>query len=288
LQPDECFKIDAKPDWLSGYSVKFTPRNTGVEWAENIDWFEDLEYDTVTFAAADVVTDICDVLFVDEVERAFEDAWETDAFDLRDSDSITGGDQGGDAYVTNWKVGPGDLDGHRFKTLWFDDDLDGDFLVEDDDKDLTAFVLKGANDLYDEAGVTTNVTQIWQSIVDKDNDPTLDDFGKVDLEGDDPDTETEETDVPDGEADNMTGYQADNKECSMADNGEDQDEACDAMFEETFPVSFTSFTFGCEIIVDVTVTCEWDSQGGLVDGETPTDLSDTTINSFANCTAEMN
>ena len=52
-RPDECFKIDAKPDWLGGYSLEFTPQNDGVTWGE-IDWFEDLEYESVTFAAADV------------------------------------------------------------------------------------------------------------------------------------------------------------------------------------------------------------------------------------------
>ena len=59
LQPDECFKIDAKPDWLSGYSVEFTPKNDGVTWGE-IDWFGDLEYESKTFAASDFSADICD------------------------------------------------------------------------------------------------------------------------------------------------------------------------------------------------------------------------------------
>ena len=45
LRPDECFKIDAKPDWLSGYSLEFTPQNDGVTWGE-IDWFGDLEYES--------------------------------------------------------------------------------------------------------------------------------------------------------------------------------------------------------------------------------------------------
>ena len=82
LQPDECFKIDAKPDWLSGYSVEFTPKNKGVGWAENIDWFGDLEYEARTFEASDFAMDICDMLFVNEVERAFEDDWTRDGFDI--------------------------------------------------------------------------------------------------------------------------------------------------------------------------------------------------------------
>ena len=84
--------------------------------------------------------------------------------------------------------------------------------------------------------------------------------------GDDPDTEATETDVPDGEADNMTGSQADENKCSMDDNGDDQEEACDATFKMDFPVFFTDGTFGCETTVTVTVTCEWDSQGDL-DGD---------------------
>ena len=49
-----CFKIDAEPDWLSGYSVEFTPQNDGVAWAKNIDWFEDLEYEARTSEASEV------------------------------------------------------------------------------------------------------------------------------------------------------------------------------------------------------------------------------------------
>ena len=227
----------------------------------------------------------------------------SDGFGLRNSDPIAGGEAGGDAYVTSWKVGPAAPSSRQFKTLWFDDDLDGDFLVPDKPKSTdkaVPWMLKGANDLYGADGdgeggePMDNVRRIWQSIVDEDNDPTLGDFGKVDLAGDDPDTDAVETDVPDGEADNMTGYQADNNECSMGDNGDDQEEACDAMFEETFPVYFTDGTFGCETTVDVTVTCEWDSQGGLGDPDPATTEftaradAEGNIANFANCTAEMN
>ena len=71
LQPDDCFKADAKPDWLSGYSVEFSPKNDGVTWGE-IDWFGDLEYASETFMASDHSADICDMLFEDEVDRALE------------------------------------------------------------------------------------------------------------------------------------------------------------------------------------------------------------------------
>ena len=82
-----------------------------------------------------------------------------------------------DVYLTSWKVGPGEISGRQFKTLWFDDDLDGDLLVADKPKSTdkpTPFVLKGANDLYNEADCRmTNVTQIWQELIDDDNDPTI-------------------------------------------------------------------------------------------------------------------
>ena len=293
LQPDECFKIDAKPDWLSGYSLEFTPKNDGITWGE-IGWWDDLEYDAVTIAAADVVTDICE-LFEDEVDRAFEEDWAADSFDIRNTDPV-GDTGGGEAYVTHWEVGPGTLNGRQFKTLWFDDDLDGDFLTADKPKSTdkpAPFVRGGANDLYNEAEVPGNGIQIFQRFIDEDNDPTLGDFGKVDLAGDDPDTDETEADVPDGEADNMTGSQADEDECSMDDNGDEQEEACDAAFEMDFPVFFTDGTFSCETTRTVTVTCEWDAQGLLVDDETPTEFTATPTNAgnianFANCTAKMN
>ena len=114
--------------------------------------------------------------------------------------------------------------------------------------------------------------------------------------GDDPDTEATETDVPDGEADNMTGSQADENKCSMDDNGDDQEEACDATFKMDFPVFFTDGTFGCETTVTVTVTCEWDSQGDLNgDGTAGTALTadsdgnlEDDAGTWAKCTAEMN
>ena len=148
MQPDECFKIDAKPDWLSGYSVEFTPKNDGVTWAENIDWFEDLEYEARTFEASDFSADICDVLFEDEVDRAFEEEWTRIGFDTRATDAIAAdgdGNNGGNNYITTWKAGPvlvdrrtadapDGLEARQFKTLWFDDDLDGDLKVKATDK----------------------------------------------------------------------------------------------------------------------------------------------------------
>ena len=112
LQPDECFKIDAKPDWLSGYSVEFTPKNDGVTWGE-IDWFGDLEYEARTFEASDFAMDICDMLFEDEVDRAFEEDW-TRTASTPESYRCDDGTGGGNIYIRTWKVGPVlfDDDGH--------------------------------------------------------------------------------------------------------------------------------------------------------------------------------
>ena len=167
--------------------------------------------------------------------------------------------------------------------LWFDDDLDGDLKVKATDKDPTPFVLKGANDLYNEAEVTTNVNQIWQTIIDDDNDPTSD-FGKVDLVGAlDNAAAPPVPEGPDGEADNMTGSQADEAECTMDDNGDEQEEACDPMFEMDFPVLFKAGIFECETTRTVTVTCTWDSNAHGIGDDNAADVV-----TGASCEAEVN
>ena len=75
--------------------------------------------------------------------------------------------------------------------------------------------------------------------------------------------------LPDGEADNMTGAQADANECTMDDNGDDQEEACDAAFEMDFEVFFTDGTFGCDTTREVTVTCDVGFAGHDLDGDDP-------------------
>ena len=57
----------------------------------------------------------------------------------------------------------------------------------------------------------------------------------------------------------MTGAQKDEVECTMDDNGADQDAACDAELVMDFPILFVDGTFGCETTRNVTVTCTWDS-----------------------------
>ena len=91
---------------------------------------------------------------------------------------------GNEAAVTAWRSGPRSASSYRFKTLWFDDNLDGKLPK----KGTAAFTygLGKLNDLYDEnggnaMGPDNNVTMIWQSVLDKDGDLMRGDFGKVDL-----------------------------------------------------------------------------------------------------------
>ena len=183
LQPDDCFKVDAKPDWLSGYSLKFTPKNDGVKWAKGINWFSDLTCESYERAASDFTSDICD-LFDAEVERAMDAKWTRVTFDNRGTDDVGGGGEnshGNNFYITEWRIGPvlddsdtaedEGLEARQFKTLWFDDDLDGDLKVKGSDKNPTAFARQGANDLYGVLGPGTddgrtrtddNVNYIWQ------------------------------------------------------------------------------------------------------------------------------
>ena len=75
--------------------------------------------------------DICE-LFDEEVTHALDEGWATDGLHhQRDSDSIGGG------YTSGGPPRPRDGTGptmtfpqqrRQFKTLWFDDDLDGDLL----------------------------------------------------------------------------------------------------------------------------------------------------------------
>ena len=66
---------------------------------------------------------------------------------------------------------------YRFSTLWFDHDLDGK--IKDDPQ--------GMHDIYDQNSgaapdtVLTNDEHITVSLVDKDGDPMIGDFGKIDI-----------------------------------------------------------------------------------------------------------
>ena len=182
-QPDECFRIIADPDYLSGYSVEVSATGSAVTWG-NVDWeedpFEKLTCDSKTFVAAEQV-DVC-ALFEDEAAQAFAKGWGDVVIDLEDNPDNPGTESADSVAVQLWKVSPKSASSERFKTLWFDDNLDEKLPK----KGTSAFKygLKGLNDLYDAHGNEANIKGIWQSVLDKDDDLMRGDFGKVDLVSD--------------------------------------------------------------------------------------------------------
>ena len=309
-QPDNCFRIDASPaDYLSGYSVEVAAKGSAVTWG-NVDWeddpFEDLTCDSMMFAAADQAG-ICD-LFEMEVDQALEAGWVGDA--NGDGDTADTGDRGAvsiivdttdtDA-VTEWRAGLRSASSYRFKTLWFDDNLDGKL-----PKAGTSAFTYGRemlNDIYGdasgEANFANNVQVIWQSLLDDDGDLMRGDFGKVDqvhatdVAATTGVNEATEPGNPDGIADNTTADQSDVRKCTEADGGDDADGTiCDASWSETFSVLFADGLYGCTTTREVTISCEWDASGEIAQTLRSTDtLADVTLQQdriglFAKCTAK--
>ena len=216
--------------------------------------------------------------------------------------------------VRMWRVGATSATTDRFKTLWFDDNLNGkirkdsgaDRPMLDPDGDGTADVEANAlHDLYDDNDSPGNINMIWQFLLDEDDDPIMGDFGKVDLYsrgeaddagdnlcGNDAGTDAHCGDgqdpEPDGKADNYQGREAET--CDPDDGG--GDEVCDAAWSMDYDVTFADGTFGCSTKRSVTVSCEWDAQGqissnppdtanGDLTAEAPTGRAN--INNFARC-----
>ena len=148
----------------------------------------------------------------------------------------------------------------QFKTLWFDDNFDGDFTDEKIKAGARATERgpKKLNDIYNAHENGDNITTFWMSLVDEDADPTSN-FGKVDVIGGT--VTATDTDVePDGMADNMTGDRSDVADCG--------DDGCDAKIDMEFTLKFTDGLYGCEVEEMVTLECTWDAQGGFeVDGQ---------------------
>ena len=56
-------------------------------------------------------------------------------------------------------------------------------------------------------------------------------------------------------------------ECSEDDGGDDDDGSiCDATWVRDAEVLFADGTFGCTTTRMVTITCEWDADGGMAQG----------------------
>ncbi len=330
-KPDGCFRIAMGgtkeeggqfklANYLSGYSVEVSAKDSSVSWGK-VKWkedpFKDLKCAPMTFAASDQV-DICE-LFEAEVDQALAKGWgdvvlKTDK--TSGTDTSASGTTNGGVKLRNWEVKAKSATPARFKRLFFDDNLNGKISSTDTGPhywDTSPANETGLSDLYhwegDNIGDTAKLAIrgdvgltndafftdlrdfIWMTLMDPDGDPTMGDFGKVDLYGKDSDASASGNDkkLPDGKADNYPS--PDDAEMCTNDDNDADDEICDAKWEMDYEVKFGIGTFaGCEATRTVTISCEWDAQGLLPANpdDTPNgNLAETdNLANFAKCTAK--
>ncbi len=254
-QPDECFRVAAAH--LEGYSVEVAAKDSEVSWGK-VDWaddpFADLECEKVTFAVTDQV-DVCS-MFEEEVDHALSDGWGKGSGRSVDVNLVAESSDGANnaRNVLNWSVGPRKTaDPNRFKTLWFDDDLDGAIRTRPSDVTPGA---RGPNDLYDST-TEANIETVWRNILSSTNAFRYGDFGKVDIYGKDRSGSTQGNDraAPDGHPDNYDRYRY---PCSDADG-----DGCDAEWSADYTVLFADGVFGCTAERTITISCEWDADGQM-------------------------
>ena len=194
-----CFRLrvvgsgSSAANYLSGYSLELSPKDAGVTWG-NVDWdpnpFKDLKCDSMTMMVADEV-DVC-AMFEAEVDYALRGkGWQPEvifSFDV-------GGDTAAD-HLSMWRATAEKASdgGKNFKTLWFDDNLNGK--IEKDASpsrarpEATTGTAAGAmHDLYNENGSDPNLEHIWEWLTDVDGDPNAGDLGKVDMVSDENDSD---------------------------------------------------------------------------------------------------
>ena len=304
FEPEGCFRLigpgpgDNAPDYLAGYSLELSPQGAGVTWGR-VDWdddpFEDLTCDSMTMMVADHV-DIC-TMFDAEVDYAIGDGWSPEVV-FNDDDQIVMWRAPAENSGTNAATTTGKF----FKTLWFDDNLNGK-IKNDGGADRAGTVGQGdtanaMHDLYNQNVDDGNIEMIWEFLTDEDGDPNAGDLGKVDMVSpDDDETAVDESAAddnavhPDGNADNYTGAAfADIRKCSEADGGDDDDGSiCDAVWTRDAEVLFADGTFGCTTTRTVSITCTWDADGGMADGRNALPQAfdpDTNLGNFLNCEAE--
>ena len=262
-RPDTCFRVtsagDAKTgiDYLGGYRIELAAKDSGVSWG-NVAWdpdpFKDLECDSMTFMATEVMeADVCD-LFQDEVDAAMAKKWGgskgmTVTF-LTGTSTRTSGRPLRSTYAALTATPTNHLvalqieapaaESRRFASLWYNDN---DKRMDSKDK--------SDHDLYAATRAPLHI-----ELVDEDGDPKYGDFGKVDFAkaNDDGDAHVR---GEDGTAESPAGGET---RCSHSDG-----EGCDGMLEETITVKFdTGLAFGCpDATRDVTITCEWDANGEM-------------------------
>ena len=354
-RPAGCFRLigpgamgrdDAKgPDYLSGWSLELSPMGADVSWGD-VEWeddpFEDLTCgDANAIMVADEV-DICG-MFDAEVDYATGKGWKPEVV------------FGENNQVIMWSAGATKAaSGEQyFKTLWFDDNLNGkikkDATSAAQADRVTALAASGVtdapptnglHDLYNHNGVTSNITKVWELLTDSDMDliDAVGDLGKADLLSDTDDfmTEDDETTInveacadgetyikgstaatsgcvtaggtrpsdangegvathPDGNADNYPDSTAtsDFRGCSEDDGGDDADGTeCDAEWTHDVEILFADGTFGCTTTRMITVTCEWDADGGMRTGRNALPNAfdgngdDSNLSAFLKCSAK--
>ncbi len=206
----------------------------------------------------------------------------------------------------------------RFKRLFFDDNLNGK-LIDGPDEPLYGVVtgrfpttswkdydnyldsnktgkksrivhnfyglqqLKDSSDVELQEWHLANIHFIWKSLMDGDGDPTMGDFGKVDLYNGTATTDAAKG-KPDNKADNYPSTD-DAHMCSDADG-----KGCDASWEMDYDILFGDGIYGCETTRTVTISCEWDAQGMMkpnppdtINGNLATSGN---LANFAKCTAK--
>ena len=101
-RPEECFKIDAKPDWLSGYSVEFTPHERRRQLGR------DPLVQRPRVRGPDLRGERCrDRHLRHAVHRRKWKMWPSTTiglrigFDTRATDDVTADEAGGDFYITD-------------------------------------------------------------------------------------------------------------------------------------------------------------------------------------------
>ena len=145
------------PDYLAGWSLELSPTGAGVTWGR-VDWdedpFEDLTCDATTMMVMDEV-DVCG-MFEDEVDYAIGKGWSPEVVFRAEAN-----DDGGINQVVMWRApaensgtnavdDAGITEGKVFKTLWFDDDLDGK--IKNDNDRRPGGDASPIHDLYNQNG----------------------------------------------------------------------------------------------------------------------------------------
>ena len=202
-KPKGCFRLrgpgagrgDNDPgkgaNYLSGWSIELSPVGGDVGWG-NVDWednpFEDLECGAAEpIMVADHV-DICE-MFDAEVDLATGKGWKPTVVFRSETPGFTETTPPTGNQVVMWKADASAASGTKmFKTIWFDDNLDGKILRDTKTRPMQRnsdnsdnVVGDKFNDLYNHNGRDQNIEQIWEWLTDDDNDLTSGDLGLVDL-----------------------------------------------------------------------------------------------------------